>query len=95
MVFPEVSEQRCWNHRIVNALKTLPEKLSGGGRALLTKRPYAETRAEAERRRGVFHAFRNTVRRRVPETVTMQISDQRGTAPRAVFDRFPHVRAPA
>jgi putative transposase len=56
-VFPEVDEQRCWNHRIVNVLDTLPQKLQGEGRALLTKIPYAETREEAERQKGAFQAW--------------------------------------
>jgi len=33
----------------VNVLDTLPQKLQGEGRALLTQIPYAETREEAER----------------------------------------------
>ncbi len=56
-VFPEVAEQRCWNHRIVNVLDTLPQKLQGEGRALLTQIPYAETREEAERQKGAFQAW--------------------------------------
>ena len=56
-VFPAAEEQRRWNHRIVNVLDTLPLKLQGEGRALLTPIPYAETRAEAERQRGAFQAW--------------------------------------
>jgi hypothetical protein len=56
-VFPQVAEQRCWNHRIVNVLDTLPKKLQGEGRALLTKIPYAETREEAERQKAGFQAW--------------------------------------
>ena len=56
-VFPEVAEQRCWNHRIVNVLDALPQKLQGEGRALLTQIPYAETREEAERQKGGFQAW--------------------------------------
>jgi putative transposase len=56
-VFPEVAEQRCWNHRIVNVLDTLSQRLQGEGRALLTQIPYAETREEAERQKGAFQAW--------------------------------------
>jgi transposase-like protein len=56
-VFPTVSEQRCWNHRLVNVLDTLPTKLQAEARALLTKIPYAETRAEAERQKRAFQAW--------------------------------------
>ena len=56
-VFPMVSEQRCWNHRLVNVLDTLPKKLQTEARALLTKIPYAQTRAEAERQKRAFQAW--------------------------------------
>ncbi len=57
MVFPMVSEQRCWNHRLVNVLDTLPKTLQAEARALLTKIPYAQTRAEAERQKRAFQAW--------------------------------------
>ena len=56
-VFPTVGEQRCWNHRIVNVLDTLPQKLQVEARELLTKIPYAETRAEAEHLKRGFQAW--------------------------------------
>lgn len=56
-VFPMMGEQRCWNHRIVNVLDTLPKKLQAEARELLTKIPYAETRAEAERLKRGFQAW--------------------------------------
>ena len=56
-VFPMVSEQRCWNHRLVNVLDTLPKKLQVEARALLTQIPYAQTRAEAERQKRAFQAW--------------------------------------
>jgi hypothetical protein len=36
---------------------TLPQKLQGEGRALLTKIPYAERREKAERQKGAFQAW--------------------------------------
>ena len=56
-VFPTVAEQRCWNHRLVNVLDTVPKKLQAEARALLTKMPYAATRAEAERQKRAFQAW--------------------------------------
>ncbi|HKB40132.1 MAG TPA: IS256 family transposase, partial [Gemmataceae bacterium] len=53
-VFPTIAEQRCWNHRIVNVLDALPKTLQAEARALLTKIPYAATRAEAERQKRAF-----------------------------------------
>jgi putative transposase len=56
-VFPTVVEQRCWNHRLVNVLDTLPKQLQAEARDLLTKIPYAETRAEAERQKRAFQTW--------------------------------------
>lgn len=56
-VFPTVGEQRCWNHRIVNVLDALPKKLQPEARELLTKIPYAETRADAEQQKRQFQAW--------------------------------------
>ncbi len=56
-VFPTVREQRCWNHRLVNVLDTLPQKLQAEARALLTKIPYAETQAGAERLKRGFQVW--------------------------------------
>ena len=56
-VFPTVREQRCWNHRLVNVLDTLPKKLQAEAREWLTKIPYADTRAEAERLKRAFQAW--------------------------------------
>lgn len=50
-MFPEAAEQRCWNHRLLNILDKLPLKRQAEARSLLTKIPYAETRAEAERQK--------------------------------------------
>jgi putative transposase len=59
-VFPEVDEQRCWNHRIVSVLHVLPHKLQSEGKALLIKIPYAKTREEAERQRDAFQEWTTT-----------------------------------
>lgn len=53
-VFPEVAEQRCWNHKIVNVLDTLPKRLQALGREMLRPIPYAETRREADQLRDAF-----------------------------------------
>jgi putative transposase len=55
-VFPEVAEQRCWNHKIVNVLDTLPKKLHAEARELLCRIPYAPTRHEAEKLRQQFRS---------------------------------------
>jgi transposase-like protein len=53
-VFPDVDEQRCWNHKIVNVLDRMPKKQQAEARALLCEMPYAPTREEAEEKRDAF-----------------------------------------
>ncbi len=53
-VYPESGEQRCWNHRIVNVLDTVPLKQQAEVRLWLRQLAYAETRAAAERLRAQF-----------------------------------------
>lgn len=53
-VFPEVAEQRCWNHKIRNVLDRLPRRLQAEARPLLTQIPYADTREQAEQLRDRF-----------------------------------------
>jgi len=55
-VLPEVAEQRCWNHKIVNVLDALPKKLQAEARELVCRIPYASTRREAEKLRDEFRA---------------------------------------
>lgn len=56
-VYPEASEQRCWNHKVMNVLERLPKKAQTPGLALLRPIPYAETQTEAEKRRDAFVAW--------------------------------------
>ena len=53
-VYPEASEQRCWNHKIINMLDWLPKRQHESAKLMLRNIPYAESRAEAERLRDVF-----------------------------------------
>lgn len=55
------AELRCWNHKIVNVLDCLPQKLQAEAKALLRAMPYAATQAECERLREEFaHRYRKT-----------------------------------
>ena len=56
-IFPEAKEQRCWNHRIVNALDKLPKRLQSAGKAMLKRIPYAETRLDAEKLKEQFQMW--------------------------------------
>jgi len=71
-VWPEVAEQRCWNHRIVNVLDQLPKKTQGEAKELLTQIPYAPTRAEAEALRD---RFAKRYRRWYPKAVEILEKD--------------------
>jgi putative transposase len=53
-VYPEASEQRCWNHKILNVLDKLPKTQQAAAKKILCQIPYAETATEAERRRDQF-----------------------------------------
>jgi transposase-like protein len=56
-IYPESSEQRCWNHRLVNLLDKLPKKKQGEGSELLKQIPYSESRSEAERLKQQFQKW--------------------------------------
>lgn len=53
-VYPDVEEQRCWNHKILNVLDKLPTREQVAAKPLLCQIPYASTRREAERRLAQF-----------------------------------------
>ena len=53
-VYPEASEQRCRNHKIINVLDKLPKRQHDQAKMMLRNIPYAESRSEAERMRDVF-----------------------------------------
>jgi putative transposase len=67
-VWPETREQGCWNHKLVNVLDQLPKKLQAVALEQLRCIPYAETRAEAVRRR---QAFAKAWRRTHPQAVAI------------------------
>ena len=56
-VYPEVAEQRCWNHKILNVLSRLPKRDHAQAKLILCHTPYAETRKEAERLKSRFLAW--------------------------------------
>jgi putative transposase len=71
-VFPQASDQRCWNHKIVNVLDKLPKKLQSQARELLCKIPYEETREAAELMRD---AFAERFRKDHPKAVACLLDD--------------------
>jgi putative transposase len=53
-VYPDASEQRCWNHRMRNVLDCVGKKRQGEAKELLRKVMYAGSRKEAEAAKKVF-----------------------------------------
>ena len=53
-IYPELAEQRCWNHRLVNVLDAVPRKEQPTVAAVLRQLMYAPSRADAERQRRRF-----------------------------------------
>ena len=56
-VFPEVDEQRCWNHRIVNVLDQVPKRERASATLMLRAMAYAETIQEASRLKAKFQQW--------------------------------------
>jgi putative transposase len=60
-IHPTGAEQRCWNHKITNVLNDLPKRVQQKVAEWLKAMPYAETKAECERRRDEFvRTYRRT-----------------------------------
>jgi transposase-like protein len=64
--YPQLAEQRCWNHRITNVLDALPKKRQAEARTLLCAMPYAETQAACEALKA---EFTTRYRRLAPKAV--------------------------
>lgn len=65
-IYPDVAEQRCWNHRIVNVLDAVARRDQSVVAAALRRLMYAPTRAAAERER---RRFTQQYRARYPKAV--------------------------
>lgn len=50
-IYPEVAEQRCWNHKMINVLDQVPLKKQGPIKQWLRKMMNAETREKCEEHR--------------------------------------------
>lgn len=55
-IWPEATQQRCWNHKIINVLDKLPKRVQAHATHLLTQMPYAKTRDRANTLRKRFAA---------------------------------------
>ena len=82
-IFPEVEEQRCWNHKLVNVLDQLPIRLQPEAKDLLRRVVYAETQAESERLRDRFASRYRKAHPKAVETL------ERDWERMVTFFRFP------
>ena len=71
-VYPESAEQRCWNHKMVNVLDQLPEKLQEKGKAAVQKIWHADSLGEAEKWK---KEFRKTFGGQYPKAVEILEKD--------------------
>ena len=82
-IFPEVEEQRCWNHKVVNVLDQIPLRLQPAAKDLLRRIAYAETQGECEQLRDRFAARYRKAHPKAVETL------ERDWERMVTFFRFP------
>ena len=86
--YPALAEQRCWNHRITNALDAMPKKHQAEARTLLCTMPYAETQSACEALRA---EFTTRYRKLAPKAVERLTDDWEWLV---TFYRFPREHWP-
>ena len=89
--YPQLAEQRCWNHRILNVLDAMPKKHQAEARTLLCAMPYAETQATCEALRV---QFTTRYRKLAPKAVERLADDWERLVTFYQFPRkhWPHLR---
>jgi putative transposase len=89
--YPQLAEQRCWNHRLVNVLDAVPKKHQPEAGQLLRAMPYAETKAACEVLRA---EFTSRYRKLAPKAVERLADDWDRLVTFYQFPRehWPHLR---
>jgi transposase-like protein len=89
--YPTLSEQRCWNHKIVNVLDAMPGKYQVQARTLLCSMPYAETLMACEALRA---EFANRYKKLAPKAIERLGNDWTRLLTFYQFPRehWPHLR---
>jgi putative transposase len=89
--YPQLAEQRCWNHRMVNVLDAMPKKHQAEARTLLGAMPYAESQAACETLRA---EFTTRYRKLAPKAVERLADDWERLMTFYHFPRehWPHLR---
>ena len=91
-IYPEAQEQRCWNHRIINALDKVPTTRQAQARLQLTQIPYAETAEAAERLKAVYQHWCRTQGLEAAATVLDRDWDRMLTFYQFPKAHWPHLR---
>jgi len=91
-VYPEAEEQRCWNHRIINALDKVPKRLQAQARLQLRQIPYAATAQEAERRKATYQQWCHQHGLKDAALVLDRHCEQMLTFYRFPTEHWPHLR---
>jgi transposase-like protein len=91
-IYPEAQEQRCWNHRIINALDKVPTTRQAQARLQLTQIPYAETAEAAERLKAVYQHWCRTQGLEAAATVLDRDWDRMLTFYQFPKDHWGHLR---
>src|SRR3954454_21226586 len=89
--YPQLAEQRCWNHKMVNVLDAMPKKQQAEARTLLCAMPYAESQAACEALRA---EFTTRYRKLAPKAVERLANDWERLVTFYQFPRehWPHLR---
>jgi putative transposase len=89
--YPQLAEQRCWNHKITNVLDAMPKKQQAEARSLLCAMPYAETQIACETLRA---EFTTRYRKVAPKAVERLADDWERLVTFYQFPRehWPHLR---
>jgi putative transposase len=89
--YPQLAEQRCWNHRLVNVLDAVPKKHQPEAGQLLRAMRYAETQAACEELR---ERFTTRYRKLAPKAVERLADDWEWLVTFYQFPRehWPHLR---
>lgn len=82
-VYPTAQHQRCWNHKVLNILDTMPKRVQGRARTMLREIWSAETRQDAL---GAIEAFSTAFEAKYPKAVTLLRKD---TGALLAFYNFP------
>lgn len=72
-VYPSTAHQRCWNHKVLNILDTMPKRVQGRARGMLREIWSSETKQDALR---AIDAFASAYEAKYPKAVACLVKDK-------------------